>query len=80
MIRFAKPDRPVYTIYRHPPESPDHWVVRKWIWRHAVDRLIEDGLIARAASLAEARAAIPASLSLFPSVTDGEPPIFETYL
>ena len=74
------PDRVVYTIYKYPPEDPDHYVVRKWFKREGSDHLIPDGIVARSDTIEQARAEIPKTLSLWPSVSgDGEPKIFETY-
>jgi hypothetical protein len=45
-----------YTIYRHPDDYPDGYVIRAW---GVIDAIVFPGPAARVATLAEARRLVP---------------------
>ncbi len=71
---------PMYTIYDHPADYPEHWVVRAW-W---VDRdYLEPfpGGVALAETLQGARDALPIpNLTRLPPMPGDDPTIVETWL
>ena len=70
-----------FTIYDHPADDPEFFVVRKWAIRAGEPHLVPLGITARTRTVEEARAAMPWGLMLFPSVSGkDEPQILETWL
>lgn len=69
----------LYTIYNHPPDYPDHFVVRRWAICTG-DRVIPEHLPwAVVGTLEEARESIPAGTYCFNRNLSDDPTICESW-
>lgn len=67
----------MFTIYDHPRDHPNSWVVRRWVVRRLACRPDEMRL---AGSLEEARDLLPPGVTRLPRGPDDDPRIVETWL
>lgn len=71
---------PMWVIYEHPTDAPDHFVVRRWVVNGGV--IYMDRTASLAPDLAGARAMIPLGLVKLPAGSHGrdDPAIREVWL
>lgn len=67
-----------YTIYDHPRDYPDSWVVRRWQVVGAGP--VDAGVVALAPTLEEARQAVPPGLVCLERSQDDDLTIVETWI
>lgn len=67
----------LWTIYEHPRDAPEHYVLRRW--EIIVDQP-EPREASRHATLEEARAAVPLGLIRMARYEQDDPTIVETYI
>lgn len=67
-----------YTIYDHPRDYPNHWVVRRF--RIASGCFIPEQECQIADSLEQARRLIPSGLTRFERSPDDSPEVVETWM
>jgi hypothetical protein len=68
-----------YTIYDHPLDCPEKFVVRQFVVATGPDP-VPGPIVAETETLAEAREAIPRGLICFPRQPGDDPVIVETWL
>lgn len=75
---MKRPILPIFTIYDHPKDYPDHFVAR----RHDVSagKHVPGPLVAMAATLEEARAWLPPGLHCLGRDRDDDPVIVESWI
>lgn len=66
----------LFTIYRHPDDYPDGYVIRVW---GTVDGEIYPGPTERVPTLADARALVPAGLVRMERMPNDDPKIVEVW-
>lgn len=80
MAASEPPGLPMWTIYAHPLDHPDHFVVRSYtVVRDGRDGPERDSKIALADSLEEARKLVPPGLYCMTRSPLDEPQIVETW-
>lgn len=68
----------MYTIYDHPADFPNNYIVRSWMVKAAK---VESGeVIAMCDTLAEARACLPQGSTRLPRDVNDDPVIVESWL
>lgn len=67
-----------WTVYDHPADFPDKFVVRGWRVENGLAVALEDVVIVD--TLDEARAAIPEGLRAIPRLKDDDPVIVESWI
>lgn len=78
-ITLTDDDLVMYTIYDHPKDHPEHFVVRAWIVRRDGNHYASSE--ARLAdTLEEARRVVPADKVMTPRRPDDDPVIIETWI
>lgn len=71
----------IFTVYWRPLDYPEHCVVRRsWIRPGETDRVNDPVLWAQAATIEEAREAIPEGLFCIPRQEDDDPVIVECWI
>ena len=65
----------VYTIYDHPTDYPEHFVVRKW-----KNNSISDGILGISKTLEGARKLLPEGCAVIPKDDGDDPKIVESWL
>jgi hypothetical protein len=71
----------VYTIYDHPADYPEHWVIRAWrILAHSADPEPRPEGVVLVTTLEAARAAIPPGLARLPRQVNDDSKIVESWL
>lgn len=68
----------MYTIYEHPRDFPNGFVVRRWTVTGAPEPV--RGEATYHASIGEARRAVPQGLTLIPRSPDDDPKVLESWL
>ena len=68
----------MWTIYAHPLDYPDGFVVRKWLVEGGRDPR-DAGVLGRVGSLDDARALIPGGLTFMPAGEGDDPCVVETW-
>lgn len=68
-----------YTIYERPKDHPDSFVVREWLIVRGLDNPVPGELVRVAATLGDARAAIPDGLFNLGRSPGDDPVIVETW-
>lgn len=70
----------MWTIYDHPLDYPDFWVVRRWFVVSGNPEPVADVLPRIASSLAEARSLVPKGLYRLHRQEGDDPFVVETWL
>jgi len=71
------PDFPIYTVYAHPSDYPEEFVVRRWSAR---TQQPDPEPCFRAATLEGVRAQLPPDLTRLSRHPDDDPVIVETWI
>ncbi len=70
----------ILTIYDHPRDYPDDFVVRRWVGRGLNEPVPDRDPYARVETLEEARALVPKDYSHTPRVAEDDPKIVESWI